>query len=116
MSLVRRNASRLAQILQARRYVHAVAINSALFLDYITQAYSIANDINNAEGIFHVDKTYGTYLCQTGHPDQGLPILRKSLEVGNKAGFSGTDELAQLIAKFESAGSTSADAAAAGKK
>jgi tetratricopeptide (TPR) repeat protein len=71
------------------------------FLEYETEAYRIATQINDAMGIYRVGKNFGFVLAQVGQKEQGLAMLRRSLEIGRKTGFPDVGVVEEAIKKIE---------------
>jgi len=64
------------------------------------EAYQLALQSGDAKGLYNVGRDLGSFLCQTGHKDQGLPLLQKSLAIGKKARFSQIEKIEELIRKY----------------
>ena len=70
------------------------------FLEKEQEAFQIALEIGNAEGIFSIGRVFGQVLCQNGAKERGLQILRLALQAGQQAGFPGTEKLEAAIQHF----------------
>ena len=67
------------------------------FLELELEAYRIAAEINNAEGLIKVGRVLGKMLVELGEKEKGVKILKRSFEIGNSAGLPGTEEIKQLL-------------------
>ncbi|NIN44248.1 MAG: tetratricopeptide repeat protein [Candidatus Aminicenantes bacterium] len=70
------------------------------FMEYETTAYQMALDINDAMGIYNIDRQLGYALCQSGGEEskkQGIEMLQRSLHIGKAAGFPDTEVVEQIL-------------------
>lgn len=70
------------------------------FLQFETEAYSIAIQIDDTYKISYIGYVLGEVLCQIGQPDEGLPMLKKSLEFAKKLRLRSVDLLEKLVKKY----------------
>jgi hypothetical protein len=75
--------------------IEAKDVNKAL--DYWYEALSLAMEIRNAEGIFHVAGSLGQLLARIGEKEQATKLLKLAIQVGRQAGFLGTDQMEEIL-------------------
>ena len=66
-------------------------------LDLWLQALALAQETNNAEGIFHTAGTVGRIMAQINQPKKAHELLSLAVMVGKQAGFPEVDELEELL-------------------
>src|SRR5262249_42510566 len=85
--LTQHNTASIA--LQAEDFARAMALWS--------EALSLALEMRNAQGIFHVARSLGILLARTGHKNQAAGLLELAVNAGKQAGFPGVEQVeAQL--------------------
>jgi hypothetical protein len=57
------------------------------------EAFTIARETQNAEGIFHTARTLGRVLASAEAPDKARQLLQLAVEVGKAAGFPAVQEV-----------------------
>jgi tetratricopeptide (TPR) repeat protein len=74
------------------------------YLEYEVSAYSLAQEINDAMGIYKVGKNFGSILCMIGKVKEGIPILQKCLSIGQAAGYPDVAKIAELLKEYDKNG------------
>ena len=69
-------------------------------LEKFVQALKLAQETQNAEGLFNVSRDLGNVLCQLGEKEQGLPLLQQALQVGRSMGHPGAGEVEALVREY----------------
>jgi hypothetical protein len=55
---------------------------------------------NSAEGLFNISRDLGHILCQAGRKEDGLPLLKQAIQVGNMMGHPDISEVEKLLQKY----------------
>jgi hypothetical protein len=63
------------------------------------EAYRVAIETENAEGLFHVGRVLGGVLLDVGEHEKGIQLLRRSYEIGSSANLPGTEEIKNILMK-----------------
>ncbi len=66
-------------------------------MGYWSEALRLALETGNAQGIFHVAGTLGRLSLQSGNPEEGKRLVQMAVQVGERAGFPGVEELRKLL-------------------
>nr|NIR50048.1 tetratricopeptide repeat protein [candidate division KSB1 bacterium]NIV68837.1 hypothetical protein [Phycisphaerae bacterium]NIR68679.1 tetratricopeptide repeat protein [candidate division KSB1 bacterium]NIS25498.1 tetratricopeptide repeat protein [candidate division KSB1 bacterium]NIT72387.1 tetratricopeptide repeat protein [candidate division KSB1 bacterium] len=69
------------------------------YLQQEIAAYELAKETTDANGLYRIGWELGTFLCEVGEQEQGLPLLQTSLRIGRQAGFPDVADLEALIKK-----------------
>jgi len=67
------------------------------WFEYANRAYQLALEMENAEWIYRVGQDFGFFLCEIGDKKQGVPILKKAIETGRKAGFNDVKQVEAAV-------------------
>ena len=70
-------------------------------LNYLSQAYALAQETNNATGLFHAGQRYGQIVHAMSKKEEGLTILKTAYQIGVKAGFPNLEHLENIIKQLE---------------
>jgi tetratricopeptide (TPR) repeat protein len=70
------------------------------FVKHEQAALQIALEIGNVQGIFEIGRVFGSFLCENGAAELGLQNLTLALQAGQRAGFPGTEQVAEAIQYF----------------
>ena len=62
-------------------------------LSFWSEAWQMAMETRNAEGIFNLGRDLGQFLIAAGQKEQGLVLLKTARDVGRAVGFPGVDAL-----------------------
>ena len=69
----------------------------------IAEAYAIVDRMGRLQGIVTIGEEFGQILVASGHKNDGIAILRRSLEGCRKLGYEqDAQRLKSLIAEIES--------------
>ncbi|MBU0755994.1 MAG: CHAT domain-containing protein [Planctomycetes bacterium] len=70
-------------------------------VDCEMKAYRLARETGNALGLLHVGQVVGRIFHAMGKKQEGLDILRESLQIGKRAGMPGVEQIEELIRRLE---------------
>ncbi len=70
------------------------------FIEKEENALHLAIEIDYVEGIFEIGRSFGLALCENGIPERGVEVLSLALEVGERAGFPGIEQIEANIQFF----------------
>jgi tetratricopeptide (TPR) repeat protein len=70
------------------------------FMEYETTAYKIAMETQDAMGIYNVGRDLGYELAQQGMKEEGITLLKRSIEIGKAAGFPDVGEIEEMLREF----------------
>jgi hypothetical protein len=68
-----------------------------------SEAFSIAMETQNAQGIFQTASTLGQVLASAGASAQARQLLQLAVEVGQAAGFPGVQEVEAVLRRLPAA-------------
>ena len=68
-----------------------------------SEAFSIAMETKNTQGIFHTASTLGRALASAGASAQARQLLQLAVEVGQAAGFPGVQEVEAVLRRLPAA-------------
>jgi tetratricopeptide repeat protein len=68
-----------------------------------SEAFSIAMETRNAQGIFQTASTLGQVLASAGASAQARQMLQLAVEVGHAAGFPGVQEVEAVLRRLPAA-------------
>ncbi|MFP4584611.1 MAG: hypothetical protein ACLFN9_14675, partial [Desulfococcaceae bacterium] len=65
--------------------------------DYWSEAWPIAMEIRDANGIFNLGRDFGNLLAQAGQKDAAKQVLTLAVQAGRAAGFPGVDRVEAML-------------------
>ena len=68
-----------------------------------SEAFAIARETQNAQGLFHTASTLGQVLAQVGDESEARRFLQLAVEVGKAAGFADVQEVEAVLRRLPSA-------------
>jgi hypothetical protein len=69
------------------------------------EAFGIATETRNAQGLFHTASTLALVLAGLGEQSEARPFLQQAVEVGKAVGFAGVEEVEAVLRRLSSDGS-----------
>ena len=68
-------------------------------LTYWAEAWQLAQQTQNAQGLYNVGRSLGSLLADAGDQEHAIPILTTAIAVGRASGFQ-ADELENTLKKL----------------
>ncbi|MCK6622328.1 MAG: tetratricopeptide repeat protein [Calditrichia bacterium] len=69
-------------------------------LEKFVRALQLAQETQYAQGLFNVSRDLGRLLCQLGSKEQGLPLLKQALALGQAMGHPGAGAVEALVREY----------------
>ena len=63
----------------------------------LREAFRLATEMQHAAGMYNVGRDLGHLLCKIGQKDEGLRLLRQSIDVGKRIGASHVQAVEELL-------------------
>ena len=89
----------MISILHSMAMIELQRDNVKSYCEFDFEAYRIAVETGDDEGLFRVGRTLGEVLIDAGEKEKGIAMLRRAYEIGKSKDFPGKEKIKEILVK-----------------